>query len=69
MYLKAEKLGVLHVPYDNTGIPLKLRVGRHIAAVTKIIEVFSLNYPEKQIVISGIPNYEELMENGVENYF
>jgi len=69
MYLKAEKLGVLHVPYDRTGIPLKLRVGRHIAAVTKIIEVFSRNHPKKQIVISGIPNYEELMEKGVENYF
>ena len=69
MYLKAEKLGVLHVPYDSTGIPLKLRVGRHIEAVIKIIEVFSRNYPEKQIVLSGIPNYEELMEKGVENYF
>lgn len=69
MYLKAAKLGVLHVPYDSTGIPLELRVGRHMAAVTKIIEVFSRNYPEKQIVILGIPNHEELMERGVENYF
>lgn len=69
MYLKAEKLGVLHVPYDSTGIPLKLRVGRHIAAVTKIIEIFSRNNPEKQIIISGIPDYGELMETGLENYF
>lgn len=69
MYLTAEKLGVLHVPYDGTGIPLKLRVGRHIAAVTKIIEVFSRNNPKKQIVISAIPNYEKLMEAGLENYF
>jgi hypothetical protein len=69
MYLKAEKLGVLHVPYDSTGIPLRLRIGRHIAAVTKIIEVFSRNHPAKQIIISGIPDYGELMEAGLEKYF
>jgi len=69
MYLKAEKLGVLHVPYDSSGIPLKLRVGRHIAAVAKIIEVFSRNHPGKQIIITGIPDYSELMEVGLERYF
>ena len=69
MYLEAAALGELHVPYDSTGIPIKLRVGRHIAAVTKIIEVFSNIYPNRAIHISNIPSYDEIMNYGLGKYF
>jgi hypothetical protein len=69
MYLRAKKLGELHVPYDSTGIPIKLRVGRHIAAVTKIIEIFSNNFPDKAIRISNIPSYDEIINSGLNKYF
>jgi len=69
MYLVAVNLKALTVPYDESGLPLKLRVGRHIAAWTKVVEVFSRNNPEKEIRISGLPTFDELMENGLGPYF
>jgi hypothetical protein len=69
MYLIAAKLGELHVPYDSTGIPLRLRVGRHLAAVKKIIDVFSNQFPSKTVSIKNIPSYSEIIESGLEPYF
>jgi hypothetical protein len=69
MYLRAAKLGVLSVPYDSTGLPLKLRVGRHLEALDKIITVFSKNNDAKEIIISGLPSINELEENGLNLYF
>lgn len=68
MYLKAAELGEVKVPYDSTGIHINIRVGRHIEAITKIIQVFSNYNPEKAIGFSNIPSYSELLESGLENY-
>lgn len=68
MYLKAAELGEVKVPYDSTGIHINIRVGRHVEAITKIIEVFSNYNPEKVISLSNIPSYYELLEYGLENY-
>ncbi len=69
MYLHAAGLGVLSVPYDSSGLPLKLRVGRHLEAFQKIVNVFSANYPERGVFFSGLPGYYEIMEKGVGEYF
>ena len=68
MYVKASELGELHVPYDSTGISIEVRVARHIVAVTKVIEVFSSNYPEKAVSIHNIPSYDEILEFGLGEY-
>lgn len=69
MYIKAAELGEVKVPYDSTGIPIRLRVGRHLAAITKIIEIFSNNHPDKAVRFSNIPTYDEIMNLGIEQYF
>lgn len=69
MYLKAAKLGVLSVPYDSSGLPLKVRVGRHIEAFQKIVEIFSRDHPDKAVRILNLPSYSELMEKGIEDFF
>jgi len=69
MYLKAATFGVLTVPYDEKGIPLKQRIGRHLAAFEKIVEIYSRYNPEKKIKFYNLPSYNELMKNGVEQYF
>jgi predicted deacylase len=69
MYLKASELGVLKVPYDSTGIPLVIRVGRHVAAVSKIIEVFSRQCPDRAVEMKDVPSYNELVKQGLELYF
>ena len=67
-YEEAQKLGRLFVPYDEKGHPLKERVGRHLAGITQFAIVMGENEPEKEIVITGIPTYEELQQNGVGYY-
>jgi len=69
MYLKAARLGILSVPYDSTGLPLKLRVGRHLEAFAKIVEVFSRHYPDRAVQLDGIPSYQTLMAKGLREYF
>jgi len=68
MYLRGAELGELHVPYDSSGIPLKLRVGRHLAGIEKIVQVFSQNYPQKAVELAGLPTYDEMMINDVGDY-
>ena len=69
MYLKAAQLEVLKTPYDEDGLPLSLRVGRHVAVVTKIIDVFSRNHPDREIIINGLPSYHDVVTCGLGQYF
>jgi len=69
MYLKGAELGQVKVPYDSTGISIEVRIGRHLAAVTKIMEVFNNYFPEKGTAVAGLPSYEELLAKGIGEYF
>lgn len=64
-YTKAAKLGRLFVPYDEDGIPLKLRVARHLAAVKSILSNLEELYPEKRIEIKNMPSSSELKKVGI----
>ncbi|MDR3258041.1 MAG: succinylglutamate desuccinylase [Fusobacteriaceae bacterium] len=67
-YVAAQKLGRLFVPFDESGHPLEERVGRHLAGVAQFVIVMGENEPDKKVEITGIPTYEELMNNGIGNY-
>jgi hypothetical protein len=64
-YTKAAALGRLFVPYDEEGIPLKLRVARHLAAIKALI--FSLNELEekKTVEIKNIPASSRVKREGI----
>jgi len=64
-YTKAAKLGRLFVPYDEDGIPLKIRVARHLAAVKSILSNLEELYPEKRIEIKNMPASSELKKVGI----
>ena len=64
-YTKAAKLGRLFVPYDEDGIPLKLRVARHLAAVKPILSNLEELHPEKRIEIKNMPSSSELRKVGI----
>lgn len=68
MYMKAAQIEMTRVPYDSSGISLEVRVGRHLAGMQKLISSFSGLNPEKQIVISGLPSYGELLERKLGTY-
>lgn len=52
-YLKAAKVGRLNVPYDEKGLPLKLRVWRHLKTILNIIETYNTYHPENPITLIG----------------
>jgi len=65
IYLEAAQHGLLEVEYPPEGIPLKQRVGRHIAAIQTIFQVWNEYHPDKQILMENVPDYSELQEKGV----
>lgn len=67
-YERAAELGRLYVPFGPAGHPLETRVGRHLTALTTFFDMFSLFYPDNAIIVSGVPGYDELQQNGVGAY-
>lgn len=67
-YLAASRAKLLHVPYDSTGIPIEVRVGRHLAGVCALLNALAFVKPEKALDVSGIPSYEDVKTRGVGAY-
>lgn len=67
LYVKAGEIGMLYIPYDDTGWPLEVRAGRHVQGLKTIFRDYSQMY-EKSIVVENLPDLAELKENGVGHY-
>lgn len=68
MYVRAAQINMTRVPYDEHGIPLEVRVGRHVTGAQKLIDAFSSLNEEKAVTINGLPTYDELQIAGVGAY-
>ncbi len=64
-YSEAAQHGLLEVDYPKQGIPLKVRVGRHLTALRHLLQLWSEHHPDQAIVIEGIPDFNELQEKDV----
>jgi len=64
-YHEAAKHNLLEVTYPEDGIPLKLRVGRHLASIQKLLEIWNGYHPEQAIIVDGIPDYHSVLEKGI----
>ena len=69
MYLKAEEIGALTVPFDEQGLPLKMRVGRHLSALVKVFEIHARYFPESAVQVGGLPSYDSIESKGLGYYF
>jgi hypothetical protein len=67
-YLAAARAGLLRVPYDSTGIPLRVRVRRHLAGVRALSETFSSLNPDRPLELVGLPSYDELQAHDIGFY-
>lgn len=68
-YAKAKKTANFRITYDEVnGYPLKVRVARHLAGISAILNAYNDKFPEKQIKYSNIPSYEEVTSNDVGYY-
>jgi hypothetical protein len=63
-YKRAAKLGLLFVPYEEDQ-PLDLRVARHVTAIMSFLESLGFYDPSKEVLVEGIPTYEEIVEKGL----
>lgn len=63
-YVLGAELGLLFVPFDESGHPLDERVARHLATVESMAEA-SIEHP---MSIRGLPSYEDLCQNGLGYY-
>jgi len=63
-YVWGGKLGRLFVSFDDTGWPLEVRVGRHLAGIAALVESLSILQPSRAVVLNA-PRYREIVEQGV----
>jgi predicted deacylase len=64
-YVLASERHRLSVPFSETGWPLEIRVGRHLAGVCEFARSLGELSPEKKTVLSGLPEYEAVVKQGV----
>ncbi len=67
--LSLAKQKKLFVPYDESGWPMKKRVGQHCSVILEIMRQFSMRDPEHAISVSNVPRYNDLVENDVGYYY
>jgi predicted deacylase len=67
--LRLSEKGKLFVPYDADGWPIDKRVGQHTSTVLELLNQFSRRTPERAVVLSGVPRYADIVENGIGFYF
>ncbi|HEY8462768.1 MAG TPA: succinylglutamate desuccinylase/aspartoacylase family protein [Bacillota bacterium] len=64
-YTAAARLGRTFVPFDETGLPLSLRVARHLTTVAELIKAYSQMTPGDEIVVNNIPTYDQIIDQGI----
>lgn len=65
-YKAADAAGRLFAPYPDGGYSLSWRVARHITALKSMVDSLGELYPEKGVIINGIPSYDEIISAGAE---
>jgi len=59
-------------PYDPLSIgkefPLKERVGRTVRCAVSLIDMYSMTFPDKAVVVEGLPEYQDFLDNGLSAY-
>jgi hypothetical protein len=67
--LSLAKQKKLFVPYDESGWPMKKRVGQHCSVILEIMRQYSARNSERAISVSNVPRYNDLVENDVGYYY
>lgn len=68
-YTLADKYGALYVDYPKEGIPLSVRVARHITGINQLAVSYTESmYDSGALSLGTMPAYAEIVENGVGAY-
>ena len=64
-YALAASRGRLPGPSPDTGWRLSVRVGRHLAGVSALIDALRDVSPDSAVTLSGVPDYRSVVERGL----
>ncbi len=64
-YVAASGLKRLFVDFDEKGVPLETRVGRHLALLADILMAYDELHPRTPVKVTGIPTYAEVTAKGL----
>ncbi len=67
--MKAGEHKLLYAPIDENGWPIDIRVGRHVTTFMTMLEVFNQTNPDKAVIVTGVPSYQEMVDTGLGSYF
>ncbi len=67
-YQIAKETGALRIVYRDEGEQLEHRVGRHLSGFMAIISSYNEIHFDNPVEVSGLPGYQELVENGIGKY-
>ena len=64
-YLRAQAIGMNRVPFTADGIPLRLRVARHLAGFRELLAGLTWTDPDREMLFRGLPDKDTLLEQGL----
>ncbi|MCC6476230.1 succinylglutamate desuccinylase/aspartoacylase family protein [bacterium] len=64
MYTRAAEIEMTRVPFGLEGIPLDIRVARHIEGTRQLVLAFNGLNAGKEVEFGGAPTYAEIVERG-----
>jgi hypothetical protein len=67
--MKAGEAGLLYWPIDENGWPIDVRVARHVRTMEVIAEMWTRFHKADPLILTGLPGYQEMIDNGVGHYF
>jgi hypothetical protein len=67
--MRAGEAGLLYWPIDENGWPIDVRVARHVRTIEVIADMWSRFHKDSPMVLTGLPGYQELIDNGLGHYF
>ena len=62
-YVINDSLGMLFVPWDETGHPIEERCGRHLEGIFQHTSAYNDLNPDAPVIYSGVPGYQDLFVN------
>lgn len=67
-YVRAEAVGMNKVPFTADGIPLRLRVARHLVGFRELVAGLAMTVPGRELHFRNLPEKDVLLEDGLAPY-
>jgi hypothetical protein len=64
-YAEAVQLGNVRITYNLEGESLSRRVARHLQGFRRLIEAYNEQFPDKEVLIDNIPDYQSVITGDV----